>query len=73
MRAGVEELAVARGYPITVSIGVAVAHQPCSLHNAMKAADAAMYDGKHNGRNKVSLIVVDDSSDAVCYARSLLH
>jgi diguanylate cyclase (GGDEF)-like protein len=41
---------------VTVSIGVAVARptngEDCSL--LLKAADDALYDAKHSGRNRVS-------------------
>ena len=46
--------------PITVSIGVAVADGDlCDLRKLMQAADAALYEAKRGGRNRV-VVVGDD-------------
>jgi two-component system, cell cycle response regulator len=43
-----------RVIPVTVSIGAAVARKPQQAHPLIAAADAAMYDAKRAGRNRVS-------------------
>jgi len=40
--------------PVTISVGVAVAHKPQAAQPLIAAADAAMYDAKRAGRNRVS-------------------
>ena len=53
LRARIADTALLPGHPITVSIGVGV-QQP--QHNAdawLDAADRALYQAKHNGRNRV--------------------
>jgi diguanylate cyclase (GGDEF)-like protein len=42
------------GEPTTVSIGMAsLGHQPCTLADLVKRADAALYAAKSGGRNRV--------------------
>ena len=40
--------------PVTVSVGAAVAHKPQQAQPLIAAADAAMYEAKRAGRNRVS-------------------
>ena len=39
--------------PVTVSVGIAIAHHAGEAHALMGAADAALYRAKAEGRNRV--------------------
>ncbi|MGK3126415.1 GGDEF domain-containing protein [Candidatus Pantoea formicae] len=43
-----------RGNSVTVSMGVALKHADQTASFAMMAADAALYESKYNGKNKIS-------------------
>lgn len=50
--------------PVTVSIGVASCSSDlCSVPGLIKAADLALYDAKHKGRNRVRLFVEMDAGE----------
>lgn len=55
--------------PVTASIGIAIAHDVGQAEALEKAADAALYRAKAEGRNRV---VVDDSVKAASAARRAL-
>ena len=41
--------------PVTLSVGIAGQGQPGKLTNLLRAADAALYQAKHAGRNTVQI------------------
>lgn len=49
------ELEQCRDVRITVSAGLAVDHAPVELQDLMRQADAALYDAKSRGRNRVCI------------------
>ncbi len=53
MRARIAETPLLSGHPITVSIGVGVQQPQHSADDWLGAADRALYQAKHNGRNRV--------------------
>ena len=53
LRARIAETALLPGHPITVSIGVGVQQPRYSVDDWLGAADHALYQAKHNGRNRV--------------------
>jgi diguanylate cyclase (GGDEF)-like protein len=55
LRATIERASILRDRPVTVSIGYAVAttEDPQPLDVLLKAADAALYEAKNGGRNRV--------------------
>ena len=63
LRAAVERAAFeheGRVIPVTISVGAAVAHKPQQVQPLIAAADAAMYEAKRAGRNRVVLSLTAD-------------
>ena len=57
LRARIAEAPLLPGHPITVSIGVGVQQPQHSADDWLGAADHALYQAKHNGRNRVEMSV----------------
>ncbi len=56
LRAGIHSVADAHAYPVTASVGACeFLRAPDSLDTMLAAADSAMYEVKHGGRNRVLL------------------
>lgn len=55
LRLSVEALSISMNMPITASIGVAIIQSDCSIKDLLVCADAALYDAKQAGRNRISL------------------
>ncbi len=57
LRARIADAPLLPGHPITVSIGVGVQQPRHSADDWLGAADRALYQAKHNGRNRVEMSV----------------
>jgi diguanylate cyclase (GGDEF)-like protein/PAS domain S-box-containing protein len=58
-----EEITKLLNYPATISIGIAMWHKDLDdLEGLTKAADQAMYQAKHNGRNQVVIYNSDSNN-----------
>lgn len=57
LRARIAEAPLLPGHPITVSIGVGVQQPQHNADDWLGAADRALYQAKHNGRNRVEMSV----------------